>query len=212
MMSEIICHECKRELDIKYSSSIAAVCEQCGTVNRKNPQPADYLIKFGIPEEDYSPIQVGTEGQYGGNKFEVTGRFRYDFKEAFRNQWSIAFSDGTRMWMLESYGYYAIVKNEDLKIPADKFKNVQPSNRFDFDNNEWTVETCYRNYGYKGEGELHEWIPTPVSHVQVETSSGDDEVIFTNILSSNTSFYYHGKYFEFDQLKFKNFRTGQSWN
>jgi len=212
MNTDITCHHCKKALIVQHPDSLVAVCSTCGTINRRNPIPADYLIAFELAKEDYSPIQIGTEGYYDKERFEVTGRFRYDFRDACRNQWSLILESGQRMWLVESFGYYSIVKREDLKIPASEYRNTKASDIISFDDKEWTIETMYKNYAYQGEGEMHEWIPVPVSHVQLEMSTDTGEVIFTNLLARSEFVFYRGKYFEFDQLKFKNFRTSQVWS
>jgi len=204
------CNECKKTFDIDHDDALVAFCTHCGMINRLS-QSDNSDFKFGAPEEDYSPIQIGTTGKFEGKQFQVAGRLRFDFRNAFRNFWSVVVEDGRRLWLIESYGYYVIAKNESLQIPANLFRSVKAGKIISFEEKEWPVETVYENQNYKGEGELFETIPSPFTHEQVEMSNESGEGIFISILSPSNLVFYRGKYFEFDEMNFKTFRTSAAW-
>lgn len=75
--------------------------------------------------EDYSPIQVNTEGQYKGGSFTVVGRVQYQYTEGVWNEWYILFNNDKTGWLSEVSGNYVIsfmVPQHDLSASVDSYQ------------------------------------------------------------------------------------------
>jgi hypothetical protein len=59
-----------------------AVCEFCRAPCRQGADAVRDLGKMSAVLEDYSPIQIGTAGSYGGRAFTVVGRIQLRWRAA----------------------------------------------------------------------------------------------------------------------------------
>ena len=57
---------------------------------------------------DYSPIQIGTSGEFDGRRFDVVGRIQLRYSAGMWNEWYVLFNDGTNGWLSDASGQYAI--------------------------------------------------------------------------------------------------------
>lgn len=124
--------------------------------------------------EDYSPLQINTEGQYKGGKFTVIGRVQYQYTEGVWNEWYILFSNGKSGWLSEASGNYVmsfVVAQHDITAPADSY---QISAYKIIAGQKFTVTGIEKARCIAGEGELpfrvHSGFDTVVVDLTNETS------------------------------------------
>lgn len=97
-----------------------AVCEYCKTTILKDADSVKDLGKMSDVLEDYSPIQIGTTGVFGGHGFTVIGRIQLRWSAGLWNEWYILFDDGRASWLSDSSGLYTLTteRGGEAQLPA----------------------------------------------------------------------------------------------
>lgn len=68
---------------------------------------------------DVSPIQIGTQGQYGGVGFSVVGRIRWGWAQGAWNEWLCLFDDGSNAWLGEAMGDFMLTREVAITDASD---------------------------------------------------------------------------------------------
>ncbi|MCB1143266.1 MAG: DUF4178 domain-containing protein [Leptospiraceae bacterium] len=204
------CPSCGAELVFKSKISVMTVCEYCNSVIVRHDMNLENLGKVSEIQEDMSPLQVGTTGNYGSKKFEIIGRQKASYSDGFWNEWYIYFSDYTDGWLAEAQGYYmvSVEVKEGVEIPNKNSVKVGLTvqiNKIPFsidDIKEITYIGC--------EGELPVKSLVGSKALSVDLSGPDNN--FCNIVYANDgNFVYLGKYIEFEDFQFKYLRELDGW-
>ena len=75
-MQQVACPGCGAPVQFKSAASVMAVCEFCKTTLLKDATSVRDLGKMSEVLEDYSPLQIGTSGQFAGRGFSLIGRIQ----------------------------------------------------------------------------------------------------------------------------------------
>lgn len=107
MNSLFSCPHCNHIIHFPNEVSNHLVCI-CGNVAYKehNSSPIKKFVPVIMRSGDL--VQPGTEGEWKGNKFVVSGRFRAWFEENVFNYWTINFGNDKLYYLAEGYGLYSI--------------------------------------------------------------------------------------------------------
>jgi ribosomal protein S27E len=95
-MQQVACPGCGAPVQFKSTASVMAVCEFCKTTLLKDATSVSNLGKMSEVLEDYSPVQIGTSGQFAQRSFSVIGRIQLQYSDGFWNEW-MAPMGGCRM-------------------------------------------------------------------------------------------------------------------
>ncbi|HET7796238.1 MAG TPA: DUF4178 domain-containing protein [Nevskia sp.] len=85
-----------------------AVCEFCKTTVLKDADSVKDVGKMSDVLADYSPIQIGTAGKFGGQNFTVIGRIQLRYSAGLWNEWYLLFDDGKDAWLGDSSGLFVL--------------------------------------------------------------------------------------------------------
>lgn len=107
-MQQVSCPGCGAPVEFQSHASVMAVCEFCRTVVVKDAGAVRDLGKLSAVLEDYSPIQIGTAGVFGGRAFTVVGRIQLRYDAGIWNEWFVVFDDGGSGWLGDSSGRYVV--------------------------------------------------------------------------------------------------------
>ncbi len=103
------------------AASASAICSFCrSTLLRQD----DALLRTGESAElfsDYSPLQIGTQGQWQGEPFTVLGRIQMADEGGAWNEWHALFErSGKSAWLSEDNGRFVLAWPRELaQAPAE---------------------------------------------------------------------------------------------
>ena len=203
------CPSCGAPVLFRWSSAVQTTCEFCKSILIRTDVD---LQKVGVVADlppDSSPIQIGTEGQYGNQTFVVIGRILYEYEQGGWNEWHIVFQDSTSGWLSDAQLEYAIswlVPNAFGAVP-------QPVRGQDYHYNQLTYEvTSITSAHYKGvQGELpfQYWDKADCTFADLRTPTNEFATIdFTE----NPPLIFLGRGLVFDELHLKNLRQFEGWS
>jgi hypothetical protein len=103
-----------------------AVCAFCKTTLLKDADAVRNIGKMSEVLEDYSPLQIGTSGQFANRGFSLIGRIQLRYSEGFWNEWYALFDDGSNGWLSDASGQYTItfLEHSDAALPL--FEKLVP--------------------------------------------------------------------------------------
>ena len=81
------CPSCGADVEFKSPASVMAVCSYCQTAVLKDADSVKDIGKMASVLEDYSPLQIGTTGQYQQHTFTVLGRIQFKYEDGLWNEW-----------------------------------------------------------------------------------------------------------------------------
>jgi hypothetical protein len=103
-----------------------AVCEFCKTTALKDATSVQNLGTMSDVLEDYSPLQIGTSGQFGQRSFSLIGRIQLQYDAGFWNEWYALFDDGAAGWLSDASGQYALTFLAPAPREAPLFDKLAP--------------------------------------------------------------------------------------
>jgi hypothetical protein len=209
-MTAANCPNCGAPVHLMWSSAVQTTCPYCKSILVRRDVN---LEKVGVVADlppDSSPIQIATEGQYGGKTFVVVGRILYEYEQGAWNEWHIIFSDGKSGWLSDAQANYAISFLTPPSGPLPSATAIQPGGSFVWDNTRYEITVITRAH-YKGvEGELpfEYWD----KHEAVFADLRSYDARFATLdYSQQPTVLYLGAAVEFDDLKLKNLRQFEGW-
>jgi hypothetical protein len=125
-MQQVACPGCGAPIQFKSAASVMAVCEFCKTTILKDAQSVTNLGKMSEVLEDYSPLQIGTSGQFAQRSFSLIGRLQLQYSDGFWNEWYALFDDGSTGWLSDASGQFTMtfVKTTGAQLPL--FEKLAP--------------------------------------------------------------------------------------
>lgn len=203
------CPNCGAPLEYRWSSSVQTVCEHCRSVVVRTDIDLKRVGVVADLPQDGSPIQLLTEGHYGGTHFVVAGRILYEYERGTWNEWHIVLDDGRGGWLSDAQNEFAVsfaVEKSDLPSPEQS----RLGRTFVWDDIRLTVvsRTLAHYAGVEGELPFEYWDKTDVTFIDLRSASMD---VATLDYSDETPVLYVGKAVEFDELQLRNVRTFEGW-
>jgi hypothetical protein len=125
-MQQVACPGCGAPVEFKSAASVMAVCGFCKTTLLKDADSVRDLGKMSEVIEDYSPLQIGTTGQFGGRAFSLLGRIQLRYADGFWNEWYAQFDDGTNGWLSDASGQYALTFAKQTNAELPLFEKLVP--------------------------------------------------------------------------------------
>src|SRR5262245_47683528 len=148
------CAGCGAPIQFQWSSAVQTVCPFCRSILVRHDLNLERVGRVADLPEDISPIQLGTEGFYGGKSFVAVGRIVYDYAEGSWNEWHLGFNDGSSGWLSDAQLEYALSHFVETKFPLAQWNQVHRGQRFRWDDTLYEVTTITKAR-YRGvEGEL----------------------------------------------------------
>jgi hypothetical protein len=123
---------------------------------------------------DSSPIQITSEGVYGGKPFVVVGRILYEYEQGGWNEWHIVFNDGRSGWLSDAQLEYDVsfIGHPPGTLPVAG--SLVCGNKFQWSGMDYEVTSLTRAH-YKGvDGELpfEYWDKADVLFADLRTADG----------------------------------------
>lgn len=124
-MQKVSCPSCGAPVEFKSHASVMAVCGYCKTTVLKDADQVKDMGRMSDVLEDFSPIQIGTSGQYGGQEFTVIGRLQLRYPEGMWNEWFVMRSDGSAAWLSDASGQYTFTVEKEAAGNLPPFEQVR---------------------------------------------------------------------------------------
>ncbi len=204
------CPSCGAEVSFRSKASVFAVCTFCRSSLVRQDMNLEDIGKMSELQDDMTPLQIGTTGEFEGERFEIIGRVKIGYDEGFWNEWYAMFGDDEPWWLAEAQGFYAIcMECKSRWIPArEKVKpgltvNLEPQGKFQ-------VVDMKEVRCLFSEGELPLYATKGRQSLSVDLS-GDKDQMGTIEYSDDTIRAFCGVYQDFDDYKFRNLRSIDGW-
>lgn len=131
-----------------------AVCEFCRAAVLKDADSVRDVGKLSSVLEDFSPIQMGAAGVFGGRNFTVIGRIQLRYEQGMWSEWFLLFDDGTSSWMGDSSGLYTITRPREAAGALPGFGDIAPGQVFQIGGEAFTASEKREAECIGGQGEL----------------------------------------------------------
>lgn len=198
-MFSTTCPSCGAPLSFRSAASAVAVCGFCkSTVSRKAEQ-LELLGKQAELVEDISKIQIGTEGEFRGQRFSVIGRIQMRYDQGIWNEWYILYVTGVTSWLSDSSGQYAILSSLGTPQGLPSFEQLQVGQVTRFSNKGFTVTDRRVSQCIAAQGELPFSVDSRWESKTIDLRSGTE--FLTLDFSDAPPVLYQGTSIEFDELK-----------
>jgi len=153
-MQTIPCPGCGAPIQFKSVASVMAVCEFCKTTVLKDLDSVKNLGKMSDVLEDYSPIQIGTAGVFGGNAFSVIGRIQLRYTDGMWNEWYVMFDNGKPAWLGDASGQYMLTSEVPGGSNFPPFTSLVPAHPYTIGGHNYTASDVRTADCTGGQGEL----------------------------------------------------------
>ena len=202
------CPNCGARIVFRWSGSVQTVCEYCKSILLRTDVDLKKVGQVADLPANSSPIQIGSEGEYGTRAFVAIGRIIYDYDQGNWNEWHLMLNNGVSAWLADAEDNYVV----SFAAPGRRLPDAcQVGQRYTWDKETYTVTTITmaRYRGVEGELPFQYW--------------DKNEVLFIDLMSENGKFatldysdkepqLYLGETVEFDDLKLKNLRSFEGWS
>lgn len=128
-MQQVPCPDCGAPIQFKSTASVLAVCEFCRTTVLKDAGSVVNLGKMSEVLEDYSPLQIGTSGQFERRSFSLIGRLQLQYSDGYWNEWYALFDDGSTGWLADASGQYVMTFPIEGSVQLPLFEKLVPGAR-----------------------------------------------------------------------------------
>jgi hypothetical protein len=204
------CPNCGAPVQFRWSSAVQTTCEYCRSILVRHDVDLQRVGEVADLPPDASPIQIGTEGSYGGRSFEVVGRILYEYQAGGWNEWHLVFNSGDSGWLSDAQAEYAVTRLASIpnQLPSAEALNV--GQEFRWNNHSYRVTSLTRaNYaGVQGELPFEYWDKDEVLFADLRSA---DRRFATIDYSEKTPLLFLGEAVEFDELHLKNLRQFEGW-
>lgn len=199
------CPSCGAPIKFYSAASTTAVCNFCKSTIARNAEQLALIGKQAQLLEDYSRLQISTEGSFKGRNFSVIGRIQMRYEQGFWNEWYILFVDGKTGWVSDASDQFAVLESLGQPKNLPSFDSVLPGKAFNLGGKSFTVIDKRSAQCVAAEGEL----PFPVdSRWQARTIDGrsGSELVTLDYSDGEEPTVYRGNTVTFDQLEGKRLR------
>jgi hypothetical protein len=212
-MTTVHCPTCGAECLLRGGAPYA-VCRYCKSLLVRSDVSLESVGRVAAVPDDFSPLQLGVTGQFGGRPFTVVGRLRKVWEEGSWNEWCVLFEDQRFGWLGEAQGdwvmtFEAAAAAQGLPA-ADQAARVDPGTRWRLDGRAFTVTDVKQVSCEGAEGELAE-IYRPGEQALCIDLQGSDRGFATVEFRAAAVKAYLGRFVEFDECRFENLRQLDGW-
>jgi hypothetical protein len=204
------CPNCGAAIEFRWSGAVQTTCAYCHSILVRQDVRLERVGEVADLPPDSSPIQLGTEGRYGGSRFVVVGRIIYDYEHGTWNEWHLTMLDGASAWLSDAQLEFALSHHEQAPGGLPAAHDVEPGRSYHWKGTEYLVTTVTRAHyrGVEGELPFEYWDKQEVLFADLATHGGG----FATIDYSETPpILFLGAYVGYDELALTNVRQFAGW-
>ncbi len=211
MEKKDLCPACGAALEHRSRFAIFSVCPYCQSTLTRQGEALSILGKQAEVPEDMSPLQIGSLGQAGKDKFTVAGKIRMVWSHGFWNEYFLSFQNGRSAWLGEAEGMYYLTFSLPLQKPPSRGKLIAGQSLAVADYGEFTVADAKEATCLGVLGELPYIGLQGSQKFSVDLIGGQNQFATLEFRDKEVEFYL-GSSFEFPELKFENLRKLEGWS
>lgn len=209
-MIQANCPACATPIRFVSKASLYAVCSACGNLALRKDLDVELVGALGHLQEDGTPIQLETRGQFQGKRFTVVGRIQLQFPSGYWNEWHLIYEGDRSGWLGEAMGTYVATFLTPYPERAPEYAALRAGQNVRIAGRAFVVQEVQEAMCVGGEGELPFRIESNYLAPVVDLATTGRE--FATIdYSEKPPLLFLGEQCEFDELKFENLRKLEGW-
>lgn len=148
------CPACGAPLNFQSAASTFAVCSYCSSTIVRKDEVLESLGKIAQLIDDASPVQLGAQGVYLTQAFQVIGRIQYRYDAGVWNEWHVMFSSGRTAWLSELNGRSTMTFLQEGSQELPAYEQIKPGLQLTLQNQLYEVAYLAQARVVSGQGEL----------------------------------------------------------
>lgn len=124
------CPGCGARVAFRSLASVMAVCSYCQTTVLREGDNVRDIGRMSAVLADHSPLQIGTQGLYQHDAFQIIGRLQLRYADGFWNEWYLQFDDGSNGWLADGSGQFVLTRPQGQATDAPAFSALRPGYRY----------------------------------------------------------------------------------
>jgi ribosomal protein S27E len=171
------CPGCGAAVEFRSLASTHAVCGFCQSTIVRDGDALQRIGKMSEVFDDYSPLQLFSQGKYNNVGFTVVGRLQYKYRDGSWSEWLCALDDGSTASLSEDNGSFvwSVAANTQRTLP--KPQQWVLGNTTAINGRAYNVASIQEVALMSAQGELPKLPPLGTSFTVVELRSAQGEVI-----------------------------------
>lgn len=210
----MVCNNCSYNHQFISGHTQVFICHVCKGIQQRgvsNREVSPTLV--AVPDEDMSPVQLGTVVIQNKAEYRVLGRWAYRFNSGSRNKWLMINENDEPFYLIESAGFYAVCQKDKRKLNNSDLLNIKPSEEFEIeDDYNVYLDTISRNAYTFYEGELNSIALDQKDFFAFDFSNVRGRYVFAQLHTKDHIELYMGWFHSFTELQFKNLRKFNVWS
>lgn len=209
-MLKVNCPSCGAEVKFVSGVSVFAVCAYCRSTIVRHDRDVESFGKMAILADEWSPLQLGTAGKYGGVNFTLLGRLRQTWERGHWNEWFCYFDDARHGWLSEAQGFYhiSLALQELPQLPAAD--SIAVGARVELAGKTFEVKDIKKVECTFSEGELPFKALSGRKSLSVDLASTGSAFACIDYSDEGVNVYC-GEYLKFDDFRFSYLRELDGW-
>jgi ribosomal protein S27E len=171
------CPGCGAAVEFRSLASTHAVCSYCQSTIVRDGEALSRIGKMSEVFDDYSPLQILSQGKFNSVGFTVIGRLQYKYRDGSWSEWLCALDDGSTASLSEDNGSFVWSKAASTQRTLPKPQQWVIGNTTAINGRSYSVASIEEVSLMSAQGELPKLPPMGQSFTVVELRSASGEVI-----------------------------------
>jgi ribosomal protein S27E len=171
------CPGCGAAVEFRSLASTHAVCGYCQSTIVRDGDALQRIGKMSEVFDDYSALQIFSQGKFNGIGFTVVGRLQYKYRDGTWSEWLCALDDGSTASLSEDNGSFVWSKTASTQRTLPKPEQWVIGNTTAINGRSYSVASIEEVSLLSAQGELPKLPPMGQSFTVVELRSSKGEVI-----------------------------------
>jgi hypothetical protein len=210
MPESLQCASCGAPISFLSGASVFAVCKYCSSTQIRTGSDLATLGLMGELKEDFSVLQLGTQGRAESLKFDVAGRIRLKWERGVWDEWYLVLENGKDAWLAEAQGFYYFSK----AIPNEKIQLTFPlsiGQKVVFENVTFDVKDYKKATCVYSEGELPFSGSVGENYDSYDLFNNNGDFLSVSQVSGETLIY-KGRVYSYQELSLYNLKMLDGWS
>jgi predicted RNA-binding Zn-ribbon protein involved in translation (DUF1610 family) len=204
------CPSCGAGIEFAYSNAVQSSCPFCRAVLVRRDVDIEKVGEAADLPPDASPLQLMAEGQFGGKRFRLIGRIRYEWEQGGWNEWHILFTDNSTGWLSDAQAEYAVSFLTQSPVAFPAAEELPRGRVFQLADAQYMVTTLTRARYVGFEGELP-FQTTDRSEILFADLRTQDGRFGTIDYSESSPLLFLGQMVDFDSLQLSGLKEYEGW-
>jgi uncharacterized Zn finger protein (UPF0148 family) len=205
------CPGCGAPLEFRSAQSTHAVCSYCQSAVVRSGETLSRIGKMAELFSDFSPLQLQATGVFQGQRFTLTGRLQYRYREGSWTEWCALLDDASPAFLSEDNGAYVFTRPATLKREVPPAATFRVGASTAINGKTFSVASNETVSLLAAQGELPHLPALGAPFAMVELRSADGEVLsidYSPALGGGVPVLSRGRSVLLDELKLTGLKDG----